>query len=195
MLFVALDGGLELKLPASNFWICDDPDHSAARQEYYAKPDVLAASKDGFPAVFLSFPSTKDSEWSERFPGKSTAHIIAEARLDWFDQWRETTLVSWLPSGCTVRNVSQLPSSYVRSRICDLSRCQLQKHRGHAYNQIKLTLTERLLEPMFKEFPHLRGKVVFSELGTPLSTEHYLGTPHSYGLAHTPARFRQVCMR
>eukprot|EP01043_Picozoa_sp_COSAG02_P090851 COSAG02_NODE_27653_length_605_cov_0.808300_1_plen_63_part_10 len=57
-------------------------------------------------------------------------------------------------------------STQVRLRICDLSRCQVQKHRGHDYNQIKLTLTERLLEPMFKEFPHLRGKVVFSELGT-----------------------------
>ena len=45
---------------------------------------------------------------------------------------------------------------------------------------------------MYKEFPHLRQKVVFAELGTPLSSEHYLGSPHSYGLAHTPARFRQV---
>ena len=44
---------------------------------------------------------------------------------------------------------------------------------------------------MYTEFPQLRGKVVFAELGTPLSSEHYLGTPHSYGLAHTPARFQQ----
>ena len=38
--------------------------------------------------MFLSFPSTKDSEWSARFPGKSTAHIISEAPLDWFEEWR-----------------------------------------------------------------------------------------------------------
>ena len=39
--------------------------------------------------MFLSFPSTKDSEWSARFPGKSTAHIISEAPLDWFEEWRD----------------------------------------------------------------------------------------------------------
>jgi all-trans-retinol 13,14-reductase len=105
MLFVALDGGSELELPASNFWICDGPDHTAARQRYYAKPGVMEASQHGFPAVFLSFPSTKDSEWPVRFPGKSTAHIIAEARLDWFDEWRETALVRWLPSGFTFGHV------------------------------------------------------------------------------------------
>ena len=38
--------------------------------------------------MFLSFPSTKDSEWSARFPGKSTAHIISEAPLEWFEEWR-----------------------------------------------------------------------------------------------------------
>ena len=46
--------------------------------------------------------------------------------------------------------------------------------------------------PMFAEFPQLAGKVLFSELGTPLSSEHYLGTPYSYGLAHTPGKTQRV---
>ena len=46
--------------------------------------------------------------------------------------------------------------------------------------------------PMFAEFPQLVGKVLFSELGTPLSSEHYLGTPYSYGLAHTPGKTQRV---
>ena len=72
----------------------DGPNHSASLQRYYSKPSALEASEDGFPAVFLSFPSTKDSEWAQRFPGKSTAHIIAEARLEWFEEWRTAKLVS-----------------------------------------------------------------------------------------------------
>ena len=60
--------------------------HSAAARRYYAAPSALEAGT--FPAVFLSFPSTKDSEWSARFPGKSTAHIISEAPLEWFEEWR-----------------------------------------------------------------------------------------------------------
>jgi len=90
MLFVALEGTKEeLELPASNLWICDGCDHVASFERYNAAGSALAASEGGFPAVFLSFPSTKDSEWASRFPGKSTAHIIAEARLEWFEEWRD----------------------------------------------------------------------------------------------------------
>jgi hypothetical protein len=92
----------------------DGPDHTTALQQYYAKPSALEASEGGFPAIFLSFPSTKDSEWSERFPSKSTAHIIAEARLEWFQEWREgTTLVSCLHlarTGCCTQTLLLLVS-------------------------------------------------------------------------------------
>ena len=40
------------------------------------------------------FPSTKDKEWPDRFPGKSTAHIIAPAEHPWFDNWAGTTIKS-----------------------------------------------------------------------------------------------------
>ena len=43
---------------------------------------VQAAGAQPFPAVFLSFPSAKDEDWSRRHPGKATAHVIAgELRL------------------------------------------------------------------------------------------------------------------
>ena len=46
---------------------------------------------------------------------------------------------------------------------------------------------------MYSVYPHLEGRVVFSELGTPLSSAFYLGSPRgeSYGLASTPRRWRQ----
>ena len=132
----------------------------ASFNKYNAAKSALHALRAAFPRC-LSFPSTKDSEWSSRFPGTSTAHIIAEARLEWFDEWRDSKL----------------------------------KHRGAEYEAMKDELSKRLIEPMFAEFLWLREKVTFAELGTPLSSEHYVGSPHSYGLAHTPERFRQVRAR
>ena len=38
------------------------------------------------------FPSTKDNEWDQRFPGKSTAHIIAPVEHAWFENWAGTKL-------------------------------------------------------------------------------------------------------
>jgi all-trans-retinol 13,14-reductase len=116
MLFVALEGDREaLSLPASNYWIkgpgCLTADgrtegatHAEA-QRRYAAAGVEGAGGGGegegegeggaggggapFPAVFLSFPSTKDSDWARRYPGKSTAHIIVEGNWDWFREWED----------------------------------------------------------------------------------------------------------
>ncbi len=64
--------------------------------------------------------------------------------------------------------------------------------RGDAYDEFKANLSERLLDVLFAHRPQLRGKVVYQELSTPLSTKHF--TAHDagemYGLAHTPERFR-----
>eukprot|EP01050_Picozoa_sp_SAG11_P011753 SAG11_NODE_1267_length_5342_cov_1.772459_5_plen_156_part_00 len=55
-LFVALRGDrAALKLPAANYWISTSADHTKSTNEYYSG-DVL---EKPFPAVFLSFPSTK----------------------------------------------------------------------------------------------------------------------------------------
>ena len=65
------------------------------------------------------------------------------------------------------------------------------------YEALKAALSERLLAPMYRLFPQLKGAVVFHELGSPLSSQFYLNAAHgeSYGLAHTPARFRQRWLR
>ena len=45
--------------------------------------------------------------------------------------------------------------------------------------------------------PQVRGHVALTELGTPLSTVAFTGHPQGsiYGLAHTPARFRESLLR
>lgn len=69
--------------------------------------------------------------------------------------------------------------------------------RGAEYEAFKARLTERLLEALYRLLPQVRGRVQIAELGTPLSTLSFTGHPQGsiYGLAHTPARFREPLLR
>lgn len=66
------------------------------------------------------------------------------------------------------------------------------KHRDTEYDALKESLTERMLEGLFAQLPQLRGQVTVTELGTPLTTQHFSGYARGelYGLDHTPERFR-----
>ena len=67
------------------------------------------------------------------------------------------------------------------------------KHRGAEYEAFKASLADRMLEALFQQMPHLRGRVAFSEISTPLTSAHFAGYARGelYGLDHSPARFRQ----
>ena len=56
---------------------------------------------------------------------------------------------------------------------------------------MKAELTERLLAITLEQFPSMKGHVVHTELGTPLSMNSYLGSTRGelYGLAHGASRF------
>jgi all-trans-retinol 13,14-reductase len=152
VLFVALDtDGAEL--PSRNYWVTPTSDHDA---------NVRAHREDssaGFPAVFISFPSRKDPDYQRRYPGKSTASIIAAADYGPFKEWSTERV----------------------------------KKRGAEYEALKHNVATRMLAHLFELHPELENKIDFWELGTPLSTQHYIGavTGESYGLAATPDRFHQ----
>mmetsp|Transcript_12679 Transcript_12679/g.37348 ORF Transcript_12679/g.37348 Transcript_12679/m.37348 type:complete len:614 (-) Transcript_12679:89-1930(-) len=65
------------------------------------------------------------------------------------------------------------------------------KHRGPAYENFKKEWTERLLQHLYDQFPQCKGRVAFSDLATPLTTNFYLNSlrGENYGLAHTLERF------
>lgn len=65
--------------------------------------------------------------------------------------------------------------------------------RGDDYEALKADLSERMLAALYKQLPHLRGKIDYSEVSTPLSTSHFCRYKQgeAYGLAHTKARFKQ----
>ncbi len=67
------------------------------------------------------------------------------------------------------------------------------RKRGEEYAAFKEKLAQALLEKVYQRLPHLRGKVDYYELSTPLSTAHFANYAQGevYGLEHTPERFAQ----
>jgi len=69
-------------LPKTNYWIYPEHlDHDTAIDEYVKDLDA------DFPVVYISFPSAKDPDWSNRYPGKSTIDIITLLPYAPFDKW------------------------------------------------------------------------------------------------------------
>jgi len=69
--------------------------------------------------------------------------------------------------------------------------------RGDDYEALKTELSRRLLAILEREVPQVRGRIAYHELSTPLSTRHFGNYEEGeiYGLAHTPARFREHALR
>jgi all-trans-retinol 13,14-reductase len=63
--------------------------------------------------------------------------------------------------------------------------------RGPDYEQLKQRLHDALLAQFLEHMPELASKIVYAELSTPLTTDHFV-RPHAgsiYGLEPTPRRF------
>jgi phytoene dehydrogenase-like protein len=91
-LYIGLDESPEnLKLPKTNYWIYpDDCDHDSCVARY-----VKDINKP-FPLVYISFPSAKDPDWSNRYPGRSTIDIITLIPYDTFTPWSGS---KWMKRG------------------------------------------------------------------------------------------------
>lgn len=65
--------------------------------------------------------------------------------------------------------------------------------RGEDYEELKESISKRLLEKLYEQLPQVKGKITHYELGTPLSTKHFMNYSKGeiYGLDHSPKRFRQ----
>ena len=62
--------------------------------------------------------------------------------------------------------------------------------RGGEYDQLKEFWTEKLLTALYNLYPAVKGKIAFTDLGTPLSNNFFLGVKHGevYGLTHSVER-------
>lgn len=91
-LYIGLEGSPEeLHIPKTNYWIYPaEGDHDTCVKRY------LDDLTQPFPVVYLSFPSAKDPDWSNRYPGKSTIDIITLIPYETFAKWSDT---SWKKRG------------------------------------------------------------------------------------------------
>jgi len=91
-LYIGLNGSPnELKLPKTNLWIYpEDLDHDASVDRYLKDID------SPFPVVYVSFPSAKDPDWPNRYPGKSTIDIITLLPYEIFKNWEGS---KWMKRG------------------------------------------------------------------------------------------------
>lgn len=71
------------------------------------------------------------------------------------------------------------------------------RRRGGDYESLKKELEEKLLAQLLRHLPALRPMVAFTELSTPLSTEHFTRAAAGaiYGIEPTPARFQNRWLR
>jgi all-trans-retinol 13,14-reductase len=71
------------------------------------------------------------------------------------------------------------------------------KKRGAEYDELKESLSERLLDALYEHAPATRGRIEIAELSTPLTTRNFAAHPHGeiYGLQHTRHRFEQRWLR
>ena len=69
----------------------------------------------------------------------------------------------------------------------------LLQFRSSGYLALKQAWTERCLAKLFKFYPKCKGRVVHTDLSTPLSIAHYLNAPRggAVGLETTPDRFME----
>lgn len=74
----------ELGLNKSNIWVYPHTDHDKAVQ------DFLNDWSNPLPVVYISFPSAKDPDFENRYPGKATIEIITLAPFKWFQDWEDS---------------------------------------------------------------------------------------------------------
>ncbi|GAB3112758.1 NAD(P)-binding protein [Aestuariicella hydrocarbonica] len=85
-LYAGFRGDAEsLGLDSTNLWIYENGDHEGNLDRFCGDKEAA------FPLVYVSFPSTKDPQWKERYPDKSTVEVVTFTKMDWFERWNGTT--------------------------------------------------------------------------------------------------------
>ncbi|ELT89885.1 hypothetical protein CAPTEDRAFT_174975 [Capitella teleta] len=87
--FIGLNGTCEeLKIKPQNFWSFNNNQIDQSARDYLklSAEEVMEAD---VPLMFISFPSSKDPTFNDRYPGKTVCEIITLAKWEWFSQWKD----------------------------------------------------------------------------------------------------------
>jgi len=90
--FMGVEGSpSELKMPAGNFWLYNDTNINKVFTDFLAlKADELEDAE--IPFGYISIPSAKDSEWNNKYPGKTSIMVITLANWEWFKEYKDEKL-------------------------------------------------------------------------------------------------------
>ncbi len=81
----------QLKLGKANYWIFPEQyDHDKNITDYINNPDAP------FPVTYISFPSSKDPDWENRLPGRTTIEIVTLSPYAWYEKWKDKR---WMKRG------------------------------------------------------------------------------------------------
>jgi all-trans-retinol 13,14-reductase len=97
-----------------NKWIFSNNELDQSYEEYRNMP-VENVGEEDIPLLFLSFPSTKDPTWDERFPGKSTLEIVSLASYEWFEKWKDEKVMH---RGEDYENIKQRLGKRMWQQVC-----------------------------------------------------------------------------
>jgi all-trans-retinol 13,14-reductase len=79
-----------LGIPQTNYWIYPHHDHDENVRRYLENPEAP------LPVTYLSFPSAKDPDFENRYPGRTTIEAIGLAPYEWFSRWEGS---KWMKRG------------------------------------------------------------------------------------------------
>ncbi|XP_063085720.1 all-trans-retinol 13,14-reductase isoform X1 [Cavia porcellus] len=107
-IFVCLRGTKQdLGLQSTNYYVYFDTDPDKAMQRYTSLPREKAV--EHIPLLFITFPSTKDPTWEDRFPDRSTMIVLLPMAFEWFEEWQEE------PKGKRGADYETLKNSFIEA--------------------------------------------------------------------------------
>ena len=132
-LYIGLEGTPEeLQLPKTNYWVYPEHgDHDSCVKNY------LEDMSQPFPVVYISFPSAKDPDWSNRYPGKSSIDIITLVPYEAFEKWEKT---SWKKRG---KDYEALKEGIAQRLLKELYKYQPQLKGKVNYYELSTALTTK----------------------------------------------------
>lgn len=146
----------------------------------------------------LNLPNTNFWIYQDEHHDENVARFLANPTGDYplvyisFPSTKDPSYARRYPGTSTIEIVA--PTSY---EVFESWKDTAWGKRGEEYEALKEKIAAQLLEELFKKLPHLRGKIDYYEVSTPLSTNWFsrYGRGELYGLDHTPERFNQTWLR
>ncbi len=138
------------------------------------------------------YPDAQHDRNVDRYLGTAAADFDFPVVYVSFPSGKDPAWNDHFPGKSTVEVVVPAPYAWFENWV----KTRWRK-RGEDYEALKREITARLLDILEERVPGIKGKIVYTELSTPLSTVHFSNYPQGeiYGLNHTPKRFEQRWLR